>query len=127
MAPAADAEEEDYVGDYEDEVDQNQNYMQPPALGRPHAYNRNGRPAPPPQVRDHDHVPKLKLNIPPFEGRYVPDIYLTWELQTEQRFTCLQYPEENELLLLFVLSLVLHVYGGLNIVDYILFTTTQLS
>ena len=76
---------------YEDEVDQNQNYMQPPAPlpGRPHANNRNGRPAPPPQVRDHDHVPKLKLNIPPFEGRYVPDIYLTWELETEQRFTCL--------------------------------------
>ena len=28
-------------------------------------------------------------------GRYVPDIYLTWELETEQRFTCLQYPEER--------------------------------
>ena len=24
-----------------------------------------------------------------------PDIYLTWELETEQRFTCLQYPEER--------------------------------
>ena len=35
------------------------------------------------------------MNIPPFEGRYVPDIYLTWELETEQRFTCLQYPEER--------------------------------
>ena len=31
VAPAADAEEEDYVGDYEDEVDQKQNYVQPPA------------------------------------------------------------------------------------------------
>src|SRR3990170_5794460 len=90
--PAA-VEQDDYVGDYEDEVDQNQNYVPPP--GRPHANNRNGRPAPPPQVRDHDHIPKLKLNIPPFEGRYVPDIYLTWELETEQRFTCLQYPEER--------------------------------
>ena len=77
MAPAADVEEDDYVGDYEDEVDQNQNYMQPPAPpppGRPHAYHRNGRDAPPPEV--HDHLPKLKLNIPPFEGRCVPDIYL---------------------------------------------------
>ena len=27
VAPAADAEEDDYVGDYEDEVDQNQHYM----------------------------------------------------------------------------------------------------
>jgi len=96
IAPAATVVEEEY---YEDAVDQNQNYVQPPAPpppGHPHAYNRNGRvAAPPPQVRDHDHITKLKLNIPPFEGRYVPDIYLTWELETEQRFTCLQYPEER--------------------------------
>ena len=98
VAPAAAEEEDDYAGDYEDEVDQNQNYMQQPAPqqpGHPHAYNRNGRAAPYPQVRDHDHLPKLKLNIPPFEGRYVPHIYLTWELETEQRFTCLKYPEER--------------------------------
>ena len=77
VVPTITAEVEDY---YEDEVDQNQNYVQPPApppAGRPQVYIRNGRPAPPPQVRDHDHIPKLKLNIPPFEGRYVPDIYLT--------------------------------------------------
>ena len=95
MAPAPDEEEDDYVGDYEDEVDKNQNYMQPPTPSHPHANNRNGRAALPAQVRDHDHLPKLKLNIPPFEGRYVPDIYLTWELETEQRFTCLEYPEER--------------------------------
>ena len=68
VAPAADVEEDDYVGDYEDEVDQNQNYVPPPAQqppGRPHANNGNGRAHP--QVRDHDHLPKLKLNIPPFE------------------------------------------------------------
>ena len=78
MAPTADVEEDDYVGDYEDEVDQNQNYVPPPAQqppGRPPANNGNGRAHP--QVQDHDHLPKLKLNIPPFEGRYVPDIYLT--------------------------------------------------
>ena len=69
--------------------------MAPPPAGRPQVYIRNGRPALPPQVRDHDHLPKLKWNIPPFEGRYVPDIYLTWELETEQRLTCLQYPEER--------------------------------
>ena len=71
--------------------------MQPPAPpppGRTQAYHRNGRAAPP-KVQAHDHLPKLKLNIPPFEGRYVPDIYLTWELETEQRFTCLQYREER--------------------------------
>ena len=75
LAPATAAagtqEDDDYVGDYEDEVDQNPNYVQPPAPpppGRPQVYIRNGRPAPPPQVRDDVHIPKLKLNIPPFEG-----------------------------------------------------------
>ena len=50
VAPPATAEVEDY---YEDEVDQNQNYVQPPApppASRPQVYIRNGRPAPPPQV-----------------------------------------------------------------------------
>ena len=61
LAPAtAGAEEDhDYAGDYEDEVDQNQNYVQPsapPPAGRPQVYIRNGRPAPPPQVRDTDHI-----------------------------------------------------------------------
>ena len=82
VAPAVTAVVEDY---YEDEVDQNQHYVQPPApplAGQPQVYIRNGRPAPPPQVRDYDHIPKLKVNIPPFKGRYIPDVYLTWELGT---------------------------------------------
>jgi len=40
VAPAPDAEEDDYAGDYEDEADQNQNYVQlqaPQPPGRPHA------------------------------------------------------------------------------------------
>ena len=52
VAPAADAED-DYAGDYKDEVDQNQNYVQPPAPqppGRPHANNGNVR-APPSGTR----------------------------------------------------------------------------
>jgi hypothetical protein len=28
-----------------------------------------------------------------FEGRYNPDAYLTWELEVEQHFACLRYPE----------------------------------
>ena len=69
-ATAGTQEEDEYAGDYEDEVDQNQNYVPPPAQqppGRPHENNGNGRAHP--QVRDHDHLPKLKLNTPPFEGR----------------------------------------------------------
>ena len=43
-------EDDEYAGDYEDEVDQNQNYVQapaPPQAGRPQVYNHNGRLAPP--------------------------------------------------------------------------------
>ena len=52
-AAAGTQEDDEYAGDYEDEVDQNQHYVQPPApppVGRPQVYIRNGRPAPPPQV-----------------------------------------------------------------------------
>ena len=107
-----------------DEVDQNQIYEQPPApppAGRPQVYILNGRPAPPPQVRDDVHIPKLKLNIPPFEGRYVPNIYLTWELETEQCLTCLQYPEERRVPAAVCAFTSLHVFCGLNTTDYILF------
>src|SRR4051812_7464742 len=83
----------DYEGDYEEEVEQEAAYEQP--AGRPRPYIRHGRHQPPPQVRDDEYVPKLKLNLKPFEGRYIPDAYLTWELETEQRFTCLQYPENR--------------------------------
>ena len=31
----------------------------------------------------------------PLPLSYIPDVYLTWELETEQRFTCLQYLEER--------------------------------
>ena len=48
VAPAATTEVEDH---YEDEVDQNQNYVQrPPPPGRPQVYHRNGRAAPPYEV-----------------------------------------------------------------------------
>src|SRR4051812_38009875 len=85
--------DDDYEGDYEEEVEQEAAYAQP--AGRPRPNIRHGRHQPPPQVRDDEYVPKLKLNLKPFEGRYIPDAYLTWELETEQRFTCLQYPENR--------------------------------
>ena len=47
-AVAGTQEDDEYAGDYENEVHQNQNYVQPPAPGRPQAYNDNGRPALPP-------------------------------------------------------------------------------
>ena len=87
-APGVDAN----LDGYESEVD----ILQQPR-GRPHQHPRNNLQRQP-QVRDAEnveHVAKLKLTIPPFEGRYNPDAYLTWELEVEQRFACLNYPEDR--------------------------------
>ena len=66
------ANQYDYEGDSEDAALQAPYYAPPP--GRPHAYIPHRRPPPPPtQVREDDHVPKLKLNLQPFEGHYIPD------------------------------------------------------
>ncbi|KAK1647441.1 hypothetical protein QYE76_065246 [Lolium multiflorum] len=96
-APDAPSDEgyEDYGGNEDEQVEENVldgEEVEQPAPGRPRQLNRNARPPPRP-VRDDDHVAKLKLNIPPFEGRYNPDAYLTWELEVEQRFACLRYPD----------------------------------
>jgi hypothetical protein len=63
-------------------------------LGHPQHYYRNAHPTHH-LVQDDDHVAKLKFYIPPFEGRYNPDAYLTWELEVEQLFASLQYPEDK--------------------------------
>ncbi|KAK1626467.1 hypothetical protein QYE76_000782 [Lolium multiflorum] len=79
-APEAASDEgyDDYGGE-EELVDENVldgEEVEQPAPGRPRQLNRNARPPPRP-VCDDDHVAKLKLNIPLFEGRYNPDAYLT--------------------------------------------------
>jgi hypothetical protein len=73
---------------FEDENELEEGEVQQPTPGRRRQYNRNVRPPPRPR-RDDEHVAKLKLNIPPFEGRYNSDVYLTWDLEVEQRFACL--------------------------------------
>jgi hypothetical protein len=83
-AAAADTEvatQDGYAADeggneFEDENELEENEVQQPAPGRPRQYNRNARPPPRP-VCDDEHVAKLKLNIPSFEGRYNLDAYLT--------------------------------------------------
>jgi hypothetical protein len=58
-----------------------------------HAHNACHHPHP--LVRDDDHVAKLKLNVPTFDGRYNPDAYLSSELELQQHFTCLYYLEDK--------------------------------
>jgi hypothetical protein len=36
---------------------------------------------------------KLKFKMPPFDGKYDPDAYISWELAVEQKFTCFEFPE----------------------------------
>src|SRR3954466_1656743 len=53
--------DDDYEGDYEEEVEQEAAYEQ--LVGRPRPNIRHGRHQPPPQVRDDEYVPTLKLNL----------------------------------------------------------------
>jgi hypothetical protein len=96
QASVAGAQPDAYYGADESKdkhTDEGEVLQQPP--GRPRAYIRNARHQPHPLVCDDDHVAKLKLNVPTFDGRYNPDAYLSWELEVQQRFTCLNYPEDK--------------------------------
>jgi hypothetical protein len=81
VTQARDAQLDDYYGEdeYEGEYVDDFTVDQPP--GRPRPYIRH--PPPRPLVRDDDHVAKLKLNVPTFDGRYNPDAYLSWELELD--------------------------------------------
>ena len=73
-ATATDARYEEYEGeDDSDGENEDEGEVHQPPPGRPRVLLRNARPL----VRDDDHVTKLKLNIPPFDGRYNPDAYLS--------------------------------------------------
>jgi hypothetical protein len=46
------------------------------------------------EVRNNnDAFHKLKFKIPPFDSKYDPDAYISWELAVEQKFTCFEFPE----------------------------------
>jgi hypothetical protein len=46
------------------------------------------------EVRNNDDFfHKLKFMIPPFDGKYDPDAYISWELAIEQKFTCFEFPK----------------------------------
>jgi hypothetical protein len=93
VTQARDAQLDDYYGEdeYEGEYTDDFTVDQPP--GRPRPYIR--RSPPHPLVCDDDHVAKLKLHVPTFDGRYNPNAYLSWELELDQRFACLSYPEDR--------------------------------
>jgi hypothetical protein len=38
---------------------------------------------------------KIKFKIPPFDGKYDPDAYITWEIAVDQKFTCHEFPKNK--------------------------------
>jgi hypothetical protein len=62
---------------------------------RPVQHNRHGRgDHRRREVSNNDDVfYKLKFKVPPFDGKYDPDAYISWELVVEQKFRCFKFPE----------------------------------
>ncbi|XP_072148509.1 uncharacterized protein [Setaria viridis] len=42
-----------------------------------------------------DAFSKIKFKIPPFDGKYDPDAYITWEIVVDQKFACHEFPENT--------------------------------
>ena len=40
-----------------------------------------------------DAFSKIKFKIPPFDGKYDPDAYITWKIVVDQKFACHEFPE----------------------------------
>jgi hypothetical protein len=44
---------------------------------------------------NNDAFSKIKFKIPPFNGKYDPDAYITWEIAVDQKFACHEFPEDT--------------------------------
>ena len=42
-----------------------------------------------------DAFSKIKFKVPPFDGKYDPDAYITWEIAVDQKFACHEFPENT--------------------------------
>jgi hypothetical protein len=42
---------------------------------------------------DDDAFSKVIFKIPPFDGKYDPDAYITWDIAVDQKFACHEFPE----------------------------------
>jgi hypothetical protein len=64
-------------------------------------------------VRNNDDAfGKIKFKIPPFDGKYDPDAYITWEIVVDQKFTCHEFLRIKEFGQQLVSSLILLLFGG---------------
>ena len=44
---------------------------------------------------NNDAFSKIKFKIPPFDGKYDPNAYTTWEIAVDQKFACHEFPENT--------------------------------
>jgi hypothetical protein len=80
------------------------------------------------EVRNNDDAfHKLKFKIPPFDGKYDSDAYISWELAIEQKFTCFEFPKNARLEQPLVNYLILLLFGGWNMARNILMTYHKLG
>ena len=89
VGSTAGREEEEYAADTE--LDEEVNGHR--CTGQ-HRHRHETGPRPPRrEVRADDSFGKIKFTIPAFDGRYNPDMYLSWELAVDQKFTCHDFPD----------------------------------
>src|SRR6266540_2180712 len=82
----------DYATDMEDGGEREAR----PRRQAPRHRRGNGARLPRREVCDHDDsLGSIKFKMPPFDGKYDPDTYLTWELAVDQKFACFDYPEHK--------------------------------
>ena len=110
MGSTAGHDEEEYAADTE--LDEEVNGHRCIEQHRRH-YEIGPRP-PRQEVCADDSFGKIKFTIPTFDGRYNPDMYLSWELAVDQKFTCHDFPEDKRVRLPLVSLLTLPLFGGLN-------------
>jgi hypothetical protein len=91
MGSAAGQDEEEYAVDIELDEEVNGHRRNEQCCHRhevgPHQPRR--------EVHADDSFGKIKFTIPTFDGKYNPDIYLSWELAVDQKFTCHDFPEDK--------------------------------
>jgi hypothetical protein len=75
--------------------DNNNNHIDNHNARRPVQHNRHGKGGHRQrEVHNNDDAfHKLKFKIPPFDDKYDPHAYISWELAIEQKITCFEFPE----------------------------------
>ena len=74
-----------------------------------------------------DAFSKIKFKIPPFDGKYDPDAYITREIAVDKNLHAMNFLRIHVLELLLVSSLILLLFGGLNTARNILPECQQLG